>query len=1243
MDLKEKHLCLQKKLMELMLEVDNICKKNDIIYYLHAGNVIGAIRHRGFIPWDDDVDIIMTPENWRKFYAACQKEKVKNRALVCRENNPEHTYLFARYVDTTTTYTFRWKAFNTEQEGIGIDIAIFDKVSNSIYKQQKYRKWMILLGEFIGRRTFVNDEGNIRLYQGAKFLAKIFGNKTVINFIEKMKNKYTDENGGSYIPQGPHKGFNWSCSAEYLGQPEVVEVEGHKLYAPTNARGFVRKVYGDDWMILPDPEQRRIHMGKISAYSSVNVSDGEAERDAANWVDSSKYDDCYVKQKPLVIKRTLLRKKQDLIDSKIKCYAYYIELESKLEFLDYNLSHLLDNNNYVTINSIFSEYVNQQLKEYKKIDFISNTPTVEQMSQHTIPISYEHLYIVCMSLTVSGKYYVAQKILDLHFGVDGDRPLQIKRLQELIDANREWSVARYDNKDWGEIERISNKWLPKYPYHVDFLYGDLFIKLKRDKNKENVFNIIKQAEDALKIHPNSVELLRIVADAKLKLDYVSEARKLYKEILKTSCNGALNLEIKDSLKKMKLDVCENIQEEFNYSKMAERNSVAHNKLLQLLSEVDLICKEREISYFLEPILAWESINKGEFVEKRFSNRIIMQAKSRKRFIEAVLDMKKSNRVLECFETNEDYAEFSLRYCDTSSILLNCDELGLYNNNNISVEIVFIKPHCQNRFEKKIKALALTSIKNASRPSIFLKRGLKHFISGAIGVIVTHIFGKSRVKEKCWKWVYQPEQDRNKIKGEVRTFNSKWLKLPVLDFDEKEITYIKNRPFPVPKNYIEYVKSLNKKPTGFSYFLLNSEQIILIPECNGQILSKGISKKDIKERIKLEFKIRSLSKKIKIYSPYIIRGWEHVQRGFIRTEMIRKYMPQKKKIMALYNAYQYEELEKILKEYIDNIKIFSNKKLALYFDKDIFRVTWEIMEKQGCGSAITNVLSHIPIEHIKRERGKRAVMLKPVCMQKELEQILNYLKHDQKNCLYLYADLSIYGLNNSNIKVWYDKDKQGIRMVVMQYHESFQVYSNRSFEDVNGLIELIRKKSPHCISARREIIEIIEEKLPQYFSEYGVIMENPQINLKNDYNVNSMYRTKIREADIIDCEKITDLIFTSPEISAPYTKEVLLEELKERIQTGMGRSFIIENADEVVAHVATYAETESFVIVGGFVVHPDFRDSEYAYHLEKFIADIINREGKKHVGMITSRRLQRMFERKGSVSIAKYGKLSLKDK
>ena len=49
MDLKEKHLCLQKKLMELMLEVDNICKKNDIIYYLHAGNVIGAIRHRGMM------------------------------------------------------------------------------------------------------------------------------------------------------------------------------------------------------------------------------------------------------------------------------------------------------------------------------------------------------------------------------------------------------------------------------------------------------------------------------------------------------------------------------------------------------------------------------------------------------------------------------------------------------------------------------------------------------------------------------------------------------------------------------------------------------------------------------------------------------------------------------------------------------------------------------------------------------------------------------------------------------------------------------------------------------------------------------------------------------------------------------------------------------------------------------------------------------------------------------------------
>ena len=92
----------QQHLLRLLTEIDAICQKNHITYFLAGGTLLGAIRHRGFIPWDDDADILMDEENWQKFRKACQTQLPANRFLSSPEDDPTYPNIFPRYGETTS-------------------------------------------------------------------------------------------------------------------------------------------------------------------------------------------------------------------------------------------------------------------------------------------------------------------------------------------------------------------------------------------------------------------------------------------------------------------------------------------------------------------------------------------------------------------------------------------------------------------------------------------------------------------------------------------------------------------------------------------------------------------------------------------------------------------------------------------------------------------------------------------------------------------------------------------------------------------------------------------------------------------------------------------------------------------------------------------------------------------------------------------------------------------------------------
>lgn len=95
---------VQRRGLELLLLVDDVCSKHGITYFLEGGTLLGAIRHKGFIPWDDDVDIVMPRADYERFVQIAQGELPARFFVQTNETDPEFPFGFAKILDTKSRY-----------------------------------------------------------------------------------------------------------------------------------------------------------------------------------------------------------------------------------------------------------------------------------------------------------------------------------------------------------------------------------------------------------------------------------------------------------------------------------------------------------------------------------------------------------------------------------------------------------------------------------------------------------------------------------------------------------------------------------------------------------------------------------------------------------------------------------------------------------------------------------------------------------------------------------------------------------------------------------------------------------------------------------------------------------------------------------------------------------------------------------------------------------------------------------
>lgn len=267
---------LQLTQVEILKDIDTFCKENDIEYFIIYGTAIGAVRHGGFIPWDDDIDIGMRRADFDRFMSIAKEGMADKYDILNIEETPGYIVSFAKVSKKGTRFV---EATNTNEEyeqGIFIDIFPFDKVSSDpeVRKKDFQKAWIlariIMLCEIADPIIPSGLKGMTRMLAiwGCKvihFVLNLIGlnKKKVHKMYLQHVTKYNDRTDcdclSDYCDIAPEK----------IVQPEekmfplsTVTFEGIEFPCPRDIDAHLSKYYGN-YMEWPPVEARHNHMAKL--------------------------------------------------------------------------------------------------------------------------------------------------------------------------------------------------------------------------------------------------------------------------------------------------------------------------------------------------------------------------------------------------------------------------------------------------------------------------------------------------------------------------------------------------------------------------------------------------------------------------------------------------------------------------------------------------------------------------------------------------------------------------------------------------------------------------------------------------------------------------------------------------------------------------------------------------------------------------------------------------------------------
>lgn len=258
--LRELQLCE----LEGLIFFDEFCRKHGLTYYLCGGCLIGALRHKGFIPWDDDADVLMPRPDYEKFLELYRKENPSERFVLVDDSDFDSYSgnIFAVISDTDHTLIKEYQKDLQMPHGLPLDIFPIDGLAEGKFARYIQYFWTMVYSLFRSQIVPKNQGGLLAF--GSKILLGIFrGHKTrykIWRYAEKRMTRYSFDESPNVAELCAGFYFMKKVYPRHIYEGGTVELEfeGRKFLAMKNYEEYLKIPFGD-YMKLPPEEDRVPH------------------------------------------------------------------------------------------------------------------------------------------------------------------------------------------------------------------------------------------------------------------------------------------------------------------------------------------------------------------------------------------------------------------------------------------------------------------------------------------------------------------------------------------------------------------------------------------------------------------------------------------------------------------------------------------------------------------------------------------------------------------------------------------------------------------------------------------------------------------------------------------------------------------------------------------------------------------------------------------------------------------------